>query len=74
MQGSISGHSLVLDTALCLLLQLERLYSMSLCSRDDCVRILSRYQWNLEPASRCLLRLTREDRSPAPADRERERP
>ncbi|XP_030193943.1 non-receptor tyrosine-protein kinase TNK1 [Gadus morhua] len=55
-------------------LKLERLYSMSLCSRDDCVRILSRYQWNLEPASRCLLRLTREDRSPAPADRERERP
>ncbi|CAL8385053.1 unnamed protein product [Arctogadus glacialis] len=55
-------------------LKLERLYSMSLCSKDDCVRILSRYQWNLEPASRYLLRLTREDRSPAPADRERERP
>ena len=58
---------------LCLLLQLERLYSMSLCSKEDCVRILSKYQWNLEPASRYLLRMTREDRIPGPADRDRER-
>ncbi|KAG7271720.1 hypothetical protein CRUP_001304 [Coryphaenoides rupestris] len=56
--------------------QWERLYSLSLCSKEDCVRILSRYQWNLQLASRYLIRLTREDRGPGPGpgDRERERP
>jgi len=55
--------------------QWERLYSLSLCSKEDCVRILSRYQWNLQLASRYLIRLTREDRGPGPGpgDRERER-
>ncbi|XP_018526963.1 non-receptor tyrosine-protein kinase TNK1 [Lates calcarifer] len=37
-------------------LKLEQLYSLSLCSRDDCLRILSRYQWNLQLASRYLIR------------------
>uniref|UniRef100_A0A3Q2Y024 Tyrosine kinase, non-receptor, 1 n=1 Tax=Hippocampus comes TaxID=109280 RepID=A0A3Q2Y024_HIPCM len=33
-------------------LKMEQLYSLSLCSREDCLRILSRYQWNLQLASR----------------------
>uniref|UniRef100_H3CXQ8 Tyrosine kinase, non-receptor, 1 n=1 Tax=Tetraodon nigroviridis TaxID=99883 RepID=H3CXQ8_TETNG len=37
-------------------LKLEQLYSLSLCSRDDCLRILSKYQWNLQLASRYLIR------------------
>lgn len=48
-------------------LKLEQLYSLSLCSREDCLRILSRYQWNLELASRYLLRWSRD----GPGDRER---
>ncbi len=51
--------------------QLEQLYSLSLCSREDCLRILSRYQWNLQLASRYLIRWSREDR---PSTGERERP
>lgn len=43
--------------------QMEQLYSLSLCSRDDCVMILSRYQWNLQQASRYLIRMVREDRT-----------
>uniref|UniRef100_A0A4W5QF96 Tyrosine kinase, non-receptor, 1 n=1 Tax=Hucho hucho TaxID=62062 RepID=A0A4W5QF96_9TELE len=35
-------------------LKMEQLYSLSLCSRDDCLRILSRYQWDLQLASRYL--------------------
>ncbi|KAL4631490.1 activated CDC42 kinase 1-like [Arapaima gigas] len=37
-------------------LKVEQLYFMSLCSRDDCYRILSRYRWDLQLASRYLLR------------------
>ncbi|XP_039997417.1 non-receptor tyrosine-protein kinase TNK1 isoform X2 [Xiphias gladius] len=51
-------------------LKLEQLYSLSLCSREDCLRILSRYQWNLQVASRYLIRWSRDDR-PSPGERER---
>ncbi|KAI9543414.1 hypothetical protein NQZ68_012064 [Dissostichus eleginoides] len=51
-------------------LKLEQLYSLSLCSREDCLRVLSRYQWNLQLASRYLIRWSRDDR-PGPGDRER---
>ncbi|XP_040886846.1 non-receptor tyrosine-protein kinase TNK1 [Toxotes jaculatrix] len=51
-------------------LKLEQLYSLSLCSREDCVKILSRYQWNLQLASRYLIRSSRDDR-PGPGERER---
>ncbi|XP_057710803.1 non-receptor tyrosine-protein kinase TNK1 isoform X6 [Corythoichthys intestinalis] len=44
-------------------LQLEQLYSLSLCSKEDCLRILARYQWNLQLASRYLIRWSRDDRS-----------
>ncbi|XP_063756288.1 non-receptor tyrosine-protein kinase TNK1 isoform X2 [Eleginops maclovinus] len=50
--------------------QLEQLYSLSLCSREDCLRVLYRYQWNLQVASRYLIRWSRDDR-PGPGDRER---
>ncbi|XP_076015668.1 non-receptor tyrosine-protein kinase TNK1 isoform X2 [Genypterus blacodes] len=49
-------------------LKLEQLYSLSLCSKEDCMRILSKYQWNLQHASRYLIRVTREDR-PAAGER-----
>ncbi|XP_068611814.1 non-receptor tyrosine-protein kinase TNK1 [Brachionichthys hirsutus] len=51
-------------------LKLEQLYSLSLCSREDCLRILSRYQWNLQLASRYLIRWSREERL-GPGERER---
>ncbi|XP_061922171.1 non-receptor tyrosine-protein kinase TNK1 [Entelurus aequoreus] len=51
-------------------LKLEQLYSLSLCSREDCLRILSRYQWNLQMASRYLIRWSRDDRS-ASGERDR---
>uniref|UniRef100_A0A8C8BWV1 Protein kinase domain-containing protein n=1 Tax=Oncorhynchus tshawytscha TaxID=74940 RepID=A0A8C8BWV1_ONCTS len=38
-------------------LKMEQLHSLSLCSRDDCLRILSRYQWDLQLASRYLFRM-----------------
>nr|XP_061810960.1 activated CDC42 kinase 1-like [Nerophis lumbriciformis] len=44
-------------------LKLEQLYSLSLCSKEDCLRILARYQWNLQLASRYLIRWSRDDRS-----------
>ncbi|TWW63090.1 non-receptor tyrosine-protein kinase TNK1 isoform X3 [Takifugu flavidus] len=44
-------------------LKLEQLYSLSLCSRDDCLRILSKYQWNLQLASRYLIRWSREEKA-----------
>ncbi|KAM6949478.1 non-receptor tyrosine-protein kinase TNK1-like [Aplochiton taeniatus] len=43
-------------------LKMEQLYSLSLCSREDCHRILSKYQWDLQLSSRYLIRMTREDR------------
>ncbi|XP_061665263.1 non-receptor tyrosine-protein kinase TNK1 isoform X3 [Syngnathoides biaculeatus] len=51
-------------------LKLEQLYSLSLCSREDCLRILTRYQWNLQLASRYLIRWSRDDRS-ASGERDR---
>ncbi|XP_035530816.1 non-receptor tyrosine-protein kinase TNK1 [Morone saxatilis] len=51
-------------------LKLEQLYSLSLCSKEDCVRVLTKYQWNLQLASRYLIRWSREDRS-GPGERER---
>ncbi|XP_023653340.2 non-receptor tyrosine-protein kinase TNK1 isoform X1 [Paramormyrops kingsleyae] len=38
-------------------LKVEQLYFMNLCSRDDCVHILTRYQWDLQQASRYVLKL-----------------
>ncbi|XP_034020475.1 non-receptor tyrosine-protein kinase TNK1 [Thalassophryne amazonica] len=52
------------------LLKMEQLYSLSVCSREDCAKILSRYQWNLQLASRYLIRYSRDDR-PGPGERER---
>lgn len=52
-------------------LKLEQLYSLSLCSREDCVRILSKHQWNLQIASRYLIRWSRDDRM---GQGERDRP
>ncbi|KAM8897271.1 non-receptor tyrosine-protein kinase TNK1 isoform 2-T2 [Spinachia spinachia] len=49
-------------------LKLEQLYLLSLCSREDCVKILSRYQWNLQLASSHLIRWAQEERA-APGDR-----
>lgn len=43
-------------------LKLEQLYSLSLCSREDCARILAKHQWNLQSASRYLIRWSRDDR------------
>ncbi|KAM9836460.1 non-receptor tyrosine-protein kinase TNK1 [Aulostomus maculatus] len=51
-------------------LKFEQLYSLSLCSKEDCLRILARYQWNLQLASRCLIRWSREDKA-GPGDRDR---
>ncbi|XP_042368560.1 non-receptor tyrosine-protein kinase TNK1 [Plectropomus leopardus] len=52
-------------------LKLDQLYSLSLCSKEDCLRILSRYQWNLQLASRYLIRWSRDSGS---GSGERERP
>ncbi|XP_054880382.1 non-receptor tyrosine-protein kinase TNK1 [Poeciliopsis prolifica] len=52
-------------------LKVEQLYLLSLCSAEDCVKILNKHQWNLEQASRYLIRVTREDR---PGAGERDRP
>lgn len=52
-------------------LKLEQLYSLSLCSKEDCLKILSRYQWNLQLASRYLLKWYRDERS---GSSERDRP
>ncbi|KAI3376409.1 hypothetical protein L3Q82_016889 [Scortum barcoo] len=50
-------------------LKLEQLYSLSLCSKEDCLRILSRYQWNLQLASRYLIRWSQEERPPNSTER-----
>ncbi|XP_071234269.1 non-receptor tyrosine-protein kinase TNK1-like [Salvelinus alpinus] len=52
-------------------LKMEQLHSLSLCSRDDCLRILSRYQWDLQLASRYLFRMVREERTGGGGERER---
>lgn len=43
-------------------LKVEQLYSLSLCSVDDCLKILTKHQWNLQLASRYLIRVAREER------------
>ncbi|XP_029530511.2 activated CDC42 kinase 1-like [Oncorhynchus nerka] len=59
-------------------LKMQQLHSLSLCSRDDCLRILSRYQWDLQLASRYLFRMVQEERTGGGErerrDREREAP
>uniref|UniRef100_A0A671W7F6 Tyrosine kinase, non-receptor, 1 n=1 Tax=Sparus aurata TaxID=8175 RepID=A0A671W7F6_SPAAU len=49
-------------------LKFEQLYRLGLCSREDCMRVLFKHQWNLEVASRYLIRWSREGSG------ERERP
>ncbi|KAF7230300.1 non-receptor tyrosine-protein kinase TNK1 [Nothobranchius furzeri] len=49
-------------------LKLEQLYLLSLCSKEECLKILTRHQWDLQQASRYLIRVTREDRT-GPSDR-----
>ncbi|KAL6118592.1 tnk1 [Pungitius sinensis] len=49
-------------------LKLEQLYLLSLCSKEDCVKLLSRYQWNLQLASSHLMRWAQEERA-GPGDR-----
>ncbi|XP_032439440.1 non-receptor tyrosine-protein kinase TNK1 [Xiphophorus hellerii] len=51
-------------------LKVKQLHSFSLCPVDICVKILDKHQWNLEHASRYLLRMNREDR-PGAGDRDR---
>ncbi|XP_068444326.1 non-receptor tyrosine-protein kinase TNK1 [Clinocottus analis] len=51
------------------LLKLEQLYLLSLCSREDCVKILSKYQWNLQLASSYLIRWSREERPSVSTER-----
>ncbi|XP_072543857.1 non-receptor tyrosine-protein kinase TNK1 [Salminus brasiliensis] len=41
-------------------LKTEQLYYMNQCSREDCYKILSRYNWDLQHASRFLFRMARE--------------
>ncbi|XP_034413747.1 LOW QUALITY PROTEIN: non-receptor tyrosine-protein kinase TNK1 [Cyclopterus lumpus] len=50
-------------------LKLEQLYLLSLCSREDCLKILSKYQWNLQMASSYLIRWSREERPVVSAER-----
>ncbi|MEQ2184809.1 hypothetical protein GOODEAATRI_011926 [Goodea atripinnis] len=53
-----------------LVAQIDQLYLLSLCSIDDCVRILTRHNWNLQLSSRYLLRMFREERvGPSEKDR-----
>ncbi|XP_028847409.1 non-receptor tyrosine-protein kinase TNK1 [Denticeps clupeoides] len=51
-------------------LKVEQLYFMSLCSREECYRILSKYQWDLQYASRYLIRMVKEERDRGGRDRE----
>ncbi|XP_029944401.1 non-receptor tyrosine-protein kinase TNK1 [Salarias fasciatus] len=50
-------------------LKLEQLYSLSLCSKEDCLKILTRYQWNLQLASRYLIKWYRDGRPAVSAER-----
>lgn len=69
-RSSLYFVKLLLLIPVCSHVQLEQLYSLSLCSREDCLRVLSKYQWNLQMASRYLIRWSRDERPP-PVDRER---
>ncbi|KAK5599272.1 hypothetical protein CRENBAI_023589 [Crenichthys baileyi] len=51
-------------------LKIDQLYLLSLCSIEDCVRILSRHNWNLQQSSRYLIRISREERV-GPSERDR---
>eukprot|EP00064_Thunnus_orientalis_P006116 superscaffoldBa00000622_g6131 len=50
-------------------LKLDQLYSLSLCSKEDCLRVLSKYQWNLQSASRYLIQWSLDDRPGQGRDR-----
>ncbi|XP_076828320.1 non-receptor tyrosine-protein kinase TNK1 [Brachyhypopomus gauderio] len=41
-------------------LKTEQLYQMNQCSREDCQKILARYNWDLQAASRFLIRMWRD--------------
>ncbi|KAK7170645.1 hypothetical protein R3I94_000748 [Phoxinus phoxinus] len=53
-------------------LKTDQLYYMNQCSREDCQKILSRYNWDLHVASRYVFRLVK-DREGTAADRRGER-
>ncbi|KAG9274243.1 non-receptor tyrosine-protein kinase TNK1 [Astyanax mexicanus] len=41
-------------------LKTEQLYHMNQCSREDCYKILARYNWDLQHASRFVIRMARD--------------
>lgn len=43
-----------------LFVQAEQLYHMNQYSREDCHKILARYNWDLQQASRFVLRMAKE--------------
>ncbi|XP_030636356.1 non-receptor tyrosine-protein kinase TNK1 [Chanos chanos] len=43
-------------------LKTDQLFFMNVCSREDCHKILSRYKWDLQLASRHVLRKNRDER------------
>ncbi|KAL2079731.1 hypothetical protein ACEWY4_025475 [Coilia grayii] len=43
-------------------LKIGQLYSIGLCSKEDCNRILSRHKWDLQLSSRYLFRWAKDDR------------
>lgn len=47
-------------------IQAEQLYHMNQCSREDCHKILARYNWDLQMASRFVIRMATERRSDRP--------
>ncbi|KAB5579379.1 hypothetical protein PHYPO_G00194380 [Pangasianodon hypophthalmus] len=47
-------------------LKVEQLYYMNQCSREDCHKILARYNWDLQQASRFVIRMATERRSERP--------
>ncbi|XP_060791572.1 non-receptor tyrosine-protein kinase TNK1 isoform X2 [Neoarius graeffei] len=47
-------------------LKAEQLYHMNQCSREDCHKILARYNWDLQQASRFVIRMATERRSDRP--------
>ncbi|XP_053537357.1 non-receptor tyrosine-protein kinase TNK1 [Ictalurus punctatus] len=47
-------------------LKAEQLYHMNQCSREDCHKILARYNWDLQMASRFVIRMATERRSDRP--------
>lgn len=47
-------------------IQAEQLYHMNQCSRDDCHKILARYNWDLQQASRFVIRMATDRRSDRP--------